>query len=97
MKSERHTVGMHFLVAEGRRRANGESLPTLPLVVALTRVGPRLFDDDNNVSSLKHARDEIAEMLGVDDGDPRAKWVYDQRVGKQYAVEIEIVKLEHPT
>lgn len=96
VKSERRAVAQFWMVAYSILKLRQERLPELPLVVSLTRVGPKLWDSDNNVSGMKGVRDQIAEQLGVDDGDPRVKWVYDQRVGKPYAVDVEIVKLEHP-
>jgi len=61
-------------------------------VVLLTRVAPRRLDDDNLRGAFKAARDAVAAVLGVDDGDPRVRWAYDQRregVGV-YAVEVAI-------
>ena len=65
----------------------------LPLTVTLTRVAPRMLDDDNLRGSLKSIRDGIADRLGIDDRDPRVKWKYAQRKGKprEYAVDIEAV------
>lgn len=64
--------------------------PFLPLTIVLTRVGPRTLDTDNLASSLKAVRDGVADWIGVDDGDPRLDWQYQQRKG-DYAVEIEIL------
>lgn len=36
---------------------------TLPCEVTLSRLSPRLLDDDNLVSSLKYVRDEVSECL----------------------------------
>lgn len=62
------------------------------LTIELTRLGPKLMDSDNNVGSLKHVRDGVADALGVDDGDPRLHWVYlqDCRRRRIYAVRIEL-------
>lgn len=38
-------------------------LLTLPAQITLTRVGPRLMDEDNSIASLKYIRDEIANVL----------------------------------
>lgn len=51
----------------------------LPVVVTLTRCAPRLLDDDNAVGSMKAVRDEVAAWLGVDDGDPRVRFVVVQQ------------------
>lgn len=49
-----------------------------PLEVVLTRVASRELDDDNLRGALKHVRDGLAELLGVDDRDPRVRWQYAQ-------------------
>lgn len=43
-----------------------------PLMVRLTRYGPRRMDDEGMIASLKHVRDGIAKAVGVDDGDTTA-------------------------
>lgn len=74
-------AGFHMLAEEGK-----------PLTVSLTRVSPGTLDGDNLQGALKHVRDQIAEMLGVDDRDPVVTWRYEQRKGKrgEYAVEVRI-------
>lgn len=67
--------------------------PSLPCVVTLTRVAPSNgLDSDNLLSSMKGARDQIAEWLGVDDRDPLVVWQYAQTRGKprEYAVLMEV-------
>jgi hypothetical protein len=63
-----------------------------PQTVQLTRIAPRILDSDNLVSALKAVRDGVADAIGLDDGDPRLVWAYDQRKGKpgEYAVSVEI-------
>lgn len=56
--------------------------------VELTHVG-RKRDSDGVVASLKAVRDGVADALGIDDGDERVQWEYNQRKGKQ-GVEISI-------
>lgn len=70
----------------------GVTPPGPPLVVKLTRIAPRLLDDDNLRSAFKAIRDAIAFWLEVDDGDPRVAWAYDQKKGepKAYAIRVEI-------
>lgn len=63
--------------------------PWLPCTVTLVRIGPRTMDDDNNAGALKAVRDEVAKLLGVDDGDPRITWRYAQEVG-EWAVRVEV-------
>lgn len=65
-----------------------------PWIVTITRVGKRKLDSDNLAISAKHVRDGIADRLGMDDGDPRIEWRYQQRIGKDYAVEIEVTTKE---
>ena len=50
--------------------------------VTLTRVAPRKLDDDNWVGRAKGVRDEVARLLGIDDGDERLTWQYRQERGK---------------
>lgn len=64
----------------------------LPLTVLITRIAPRRLDSDNLAISAKSIRDGVADMIGIDDADPRVIWLYDQERGgvKEYAVRIEI-------
>jgi hypothetical protein len=68
-----------------------------PVVVTLTRVGVRKLDSDNLAGSAKGVRDQIAKLIGVDDGDERkVRWVYEQRKGipKQYGLDVRIVEVD---
>lgn len=65
-------------------------VPSPPLVVIVTRIGPRRLDDDNLVAACKYIRDQIASEIGIDDGSPLYTWVYKQRIGK-YGVNVEIM------
>lgn len=60
----------------------------LPCIVTITRIAPRPLDSDNNVISAKHARDGIADRLGVNDNDPRIEWRYKQGKGKPRVYEV---------
>jgi hypothetical protein len=77
------------------RRALGHVIkPTsAPLVVTLTRISPRAFDDDGLAAAFKGVRDEVAALLGRGD-DPKAgiRWVYGWERGRvrEYAVRIQI-------
>lgn len=64
----------------------------LPCVVTLTRIAPRMLDDDNLRSGFKNLRDGVADRLGVKDNDPRVTWRYAQRSEKPkyYAAIVEI-------
>ena len=66
-------------------------LPAMPLLVTITRVGPRKLDDDNLASACKYVRDEIAKAVGVDDGSDLYTWMYAQRIGT-YGVDVEITQ-----
>jgi len=61
----------------------------LPMVIGITRVGPRRLDDDNCAGACKHVRDAIAKELGIDDGSPELRWVYEQAKGR-YGVRVTL-------
>ena len=84
VKRERNLV---TLVLRGTVAA--QMMLVAPLVVTITRVGPRRLDDDNATGSAKACRDAIAAVLGVDDRDPRVRWQVTQAAGP-YAVRIAI-------
>ena len=50
-------------------------------VVRLTRISPRLLDSDNLEGALKAVRDGVADGLGINDRDPRVRYVVDQEQG----------------
>lgn len=61
--------------------------PAAPLVVTLTRVSPSSgLDDDNLVGAMKACRDQIAQWLGIDDGDPSVQYRYAQQRADKWAV-----------
>lgn len=62
--------------------------------VTLTRVGKRTLDSDNLAISFKAVRDGVARALGVDDGDARIKFRYEQRKGETYGAEVLIEPVE---
>jgi hypothetical protein len=66
--------------------------PTLPCVVTMTRIAPRLLDDDNLARSAKAVRDQLAELLAIDDRDPRVAWRCEQERGgvREYSVRIRL-------
>lgn len=63
-----------------------------PVQITLTRIAPLTLDDDNLASGFKATRDGVADWLGVDDGDKRLTWRYQQERGapKTYQVRIEV-------
>ncbi len=48
------------------------------------------MDDDNLQGACKYVRDEIASLIGVDDGSASYTWVYRQKIG-EYGVIVEVV------
>lgn len=48
------------------------------VVVSLIALRRRPLDPDNNAASFKALQDAIAETIGLDDGDPRITWQYQQ-------------------
>ncbi len=60
------------------RHAFAKLAGMLPAIVTLKRIGPRMLDDDNLRSALKAVRDGLADVIGVDDGDARYRWTYEQ-------------------
>lgn len=84
--AQRLEVGMELYKALNGRQVE------LPCTIKLTRIGPRRLDSDNLASSFKFIRDAIADRLGVNDGDERINFEYDQvAIGKfQYAIRIQI-------
>lgn len=74
-----------------------EMMLVAPLAVTITRIGPsaRGLDSDNLQGSGKHVRDAIAEILGVDDSDPRVTWNVIQRRGP-WGIEIDIRPAAEP-
>lgn len=60
-----------------------------PLTVTLEHVGPRM-DDDNLARAFKAVRDELARLIGIDDGDARLSWVYRQRTGAPAGVVVTL-------
>ncbi len=61
----------------------------LPLVVTLTNLGKPMDGHDNLPNSFKAIVDQVAALLGIDDGDERIEWRYEQKAGKG-GVEITI-------
>jgi hypothetical protein len=63
----------------------------VPCAVHLVRVAParHRLDDDGAVAAVKSIRDEVARLIGVDDGDARVKFTVAQEVGP-WGVRVEI-------
>lgn len=61
------------------------------LVVLMTRVSPGELDSDNLARALKPVRDGVADVLGINDRDPRIEWLPDQEKRRGgYAVRVEV-------
>lgn len=73
-----------------KKIAFGKRIPKPPVVVKLTRFGPRLLDDDNLRGAMKFCRDTVADLLKVDDGDSRIQFEYAQQLDSEYAVTISV-------
>lgn len=87
-KEQKRIVALAF-------KASIVPIPKPPVHVILTRVGVRKLDPDNLAGSFKHTQDQIAEILGVDDGDDTmVTWEYRQRKGlpKEYGCEVEVTR-----
>lgn len=90
VKKERWNARLMLLQAR-------QSPPEFPIVVTVTRIAPRVLDTHDNLgSACKATIDAVAEWLGVDDADPRVKFVPAQERGapKFYGVRIEVAHAE---
>lgn len=67
-----------------RWRAELQAMQPRPLTITLTALTPpgrRKMDDDNLARSLKVVRDQVAEILEIDDGDERAaRWLREEGI-----------------
>lgn len=88
----RETVTYHLLATDWSALPK----PTVdtPWTVRLSRMGPRLLDDDGVVSACKSARDAIAAFIGVNDRDRHVvRYDYElepSRLTGPYGLTIEI-------
>ena len=74
-----------------REALNHKERPRLPITVTLTRISPRLLDDDNLRGAFKSIRDGIADLFKVADSPSGPiTWRYTQLKGKPARVTIEI-------
>lgn len=73
-----------------------DKLVDFPCKIVMTRLSPRLLDDDNLVGAFKHIRDQIADCIlpglakGRADGDPRLSWKCEQEKSKEKMVKITL-------
>jgi hypothetical protein len=70
----------------------GKDKPVNPvsITVTITRIGGRRLDTDNLAGGAKAIRDAVAHWVGIDDGDSRYRFVYEQRKGSNCCTEIHI-------
>lgn len=61
-----------------------------PWTVRIVRLGHRRMDGDNLIAACKATRDGIAQALGLDDGDPRIVWHYDQQLVGEHGLRVLI-------
>lgn len=91
-KNARKKAQQQEVRVEMQNRLRGQKI-ALPCRVTLTRVGCHALDKDNLANSFKGIQDEVARVLGVDDGDEsKVSWFYEQHVigRRQYSVKIAI-------
>lgn len=75
--------------SRGQRAAVHKALapyepPALPVEILLTRTGWNHLDEHDNLRlACKSVVDQVAEWLGVDDRDPRIRWMYAQKVTRE--------------
>lgn len=100
VKSQREATHWHMtaaLTTAGYRPGNKladclgpDGLRFLPRHVRIRRYGPGVLDGDNLQSACKAARDAVAVLLGIDDGDPRVTWMYEQTRRKTWGACVEL-------
>lgn len=64
----------------------------VPCTVNLVRIAPARhhLDDDGAVAAVKTCRDEVARLIGVDDGDERVTWSTGPQEVGDWGVRVEI-------
>lgn len=83
-----------------------EEIPR-PCQVTMTRIAPRMMDEDNLIQAFKWIKDELASAIidefkefkaGYCDNDRRIAWKWTQEKGgvRQYAIKISIVPYVPP-
>ena len=71
---QQHAFNAEWMVLAGRVQIEA------PCTIRLTRIGAQKMDSGNLEVSFKWMQDAIAAMIGIDDGDSRLTWFYDQRI-----------------
>lgn len=79
------------MVARDVLQQHARPIDPASVCITLTRVAPRVLDDDNLASGFKAVRDGVADWLGIDDGSERLTWRYEQRKERGvYAAEVAV-------
>ncbi len=80
-----------------RPMLSGWRVGTRQIEVTFVRVSAGKLDDDNLRSAIKGTRDGVSDALGIDDGDPRVQFFYEQErcSPKSYAVIVTIKLLSN--
>lgn len=69
--------------------------PVLRVRCVLTRIGRRRLDSDNVQGAFKAVRDEVAKVVGIDDGSERWCWEYAQETGEPgVRIRLEVMQRE---
>ena len=87
VKRERNVVGLMCCSLTSWRKHSGR------IVVKMTRVSAGTLDDDNLRGALKAVRDELAALIGRDDGyGSGVHWEYAQEKGPRgtHLVRVEV-------
>lgn len=79
-RQQRTTARLHMLEQLGATRLRALAA-SRSLSITMVKRGGRVMDDDNLIAALKPWRDGIADALGIDDGDAKLRWSYEQRPG----------------
>ena len=82
----------HYPATHPGETLRGRGVLSEPVRITLTRIAPRKLDSGNLEAAFKAVQDGIADALGIDDGDDRLTWVYQQARGapKEHAVRVTI-------
>lgn len=91
-RAKKQRAAAQLLVRAALREPRGEPFH-FPVAVIITRIAPRVLDDDNLAGAAKSVRDGVADALGIDDRDPRVKWAVAQRKGKprEHGAEVQLI------
>lgn len=89
--SSKATEPIHLQpLVEGKRRGKRPKI-SVALRITIVVYRERHLDSDSVSASCKWIRDAIAESLGVDDGDPKIDWEYEQvRTRGQQGVMVKV-------